>query len=255
MSEPARYVYHYCMRDLANEPDLLATWFSHHTLPRNRPSNPASQSRTGRTRHVIHKHFKRTVREIAARGPRMDPREKRILRRILRFMQSPIEAFEQDRRGIRFRNRETLPAIVERCRVEVLYYEPLINSALAAANAAENQEPRELINYLQPEDIAEENLQMREATNNTQQEAEVQQQGNLTTLEGAGHLLVRDTYAEQQEEQEAQNNYDLPTLGGVQNQNNDNLHWMTNLDQGGETNFLEEELEDVFGRFIRNLLW
>ena len=51
-------------------------------------------------------------------------------------MQSPREAL----RGIRFRNSEMLQAIVERCSVEVLYYEQLINPALAAANAVQQQE-------------------------------------------------------------------------------------------------------------------
>ena len=120
MPNPARYVYHYCMRDLRNEPDLIPTWNSHHILPLNRPPIVAPHGSTCRTHRVIHKSFKKTVREIAALGPSMDPREKRILRRILRFMQSPTEAFRQDERGITFRNSETLPAIVERCRVDVL---------------------------------------------------------------------------------------------------------------------------------------
>ena len=130
MQNPAIYIYHFIQRNLRiNEPDLIYTWNSHKTLP---PVNPALHNRARRT----HRSFRATVQRIAALGPMMDPREKRILIRILRFMQSPREAL----RGIRFRNSEMLQAIVERCSVEVLYYEQLINPALAAANAVQQQE-------------------------------------------------------------------------------------------------------------------
>ena len=83
------------MRDLfINEPDLIVAWDYYHTQP-----------------------FKATVKRIADLGSSMGPMEKRILKRILNLMQDPEKAFREDRKGITFKNPNTLPAIVGRCRV------------------------------------------------------------------------------------------------------------------------------------------
>ena len=189
MSDPARYVYFSCMRYLGSDPSLTTTWSSHHTLPLTLPVNPALP-RAGRTHR--HRHFRATVRRIAALGPMMDPIERRILIRILTFMQAPREAM----RGIRFRNSHMLPAIVERCSMEVLYYERLINSALAAANAVQQQEEQRLINHLEIEDMPEENQLPREAANADKHQEEQR---------FINHLEIEDIPEENQLPREAAN--------------------------------------------------
>ena len=230
MSDPARYVYFSCMRYLGSDPSLTTTWSSHHTLPLTLPVNPALP-RAGRTHR--HRHFRATVRRIAALGPMMDPIERRILIRILTFMQAPREAM----RGIRFRNSHMLPAIVERCSMEVLYYERLINSALAAANAVQQQEeqrlinhleiedmpeenqlpreaePRELNNYLQIEDILEEN-HLREAANADQHQEEPRELNNYLQIEDIleENQLPREANQQQEEQRELINHLEIEDI-------------------------------------------
>ena len=232
MSDPARYVYFSCMRYLGSDPSLTTTWSSHHTLPLTLPVNPALP-RAGRTHR--HRHFRATVRRIAALGPMMDPIERRILIRILTFMQAPREAM----RGIRFRNSHMLPAIVERCSMEVLYYERLINSALAAANAVQQQEeqrlinhleiedmpeenqlpreaePRELNNYLQIEDILEENQLPREAKQQQEEQRELINHLEIEDIPEENQLPREVINRQQEEEEEEEKQQDnLPTLAG-----------------------------------------
>ena len=147
MADPARNVYHYMVQDLAStQPNLMPTWLSHSFLPVPANDHQPQLPQEGR-RHVVHRHTRVAIRNIAALGARMNQDEQRILRCFLNFLQFPAEAM----RNIRFGNRETRAAIIERCIEMVLIYEPLINRALrAAANA--NPQPRapELLN-VQPE--------------------------------------------------------------------------------------------------------
>ena len=265
MPTQARYIYHYCMRYLGNEPALIPTWNFHHTLPLNRLFNPTLPNRAGRTHRVLHRPFKATVRRIADLGPRMNHLERRILNRILTFMQSPSEAM----RDIGFRNPVTLPAIVERCSREVSYYARLINRALAHTNENQQQEAqRELINYIEiEEDIPEENQWQREAINR-QQEEEKQQQDNLSTLGSevrteTNPLQGRDTNTQQQEEEqntymttlvsfhtqqleEEEEGQFLSPLVGLQNQNTENPFLEDAVAQEyGPPNFWDEEVEEL----------
>ena len=109
--------------------------------------------------HMRHRPIRGLVLEIVALGPRMNQMERRILRRILRFMQSPEEAIQEMGRPIRFSNPRMLPGIVEWCRVKLGYYEPLITNALAENENLQPEEPREFDDYLQLEERSDTNTQ------------------------------------------------------------------------------------------------
>ena len=103
MPNQGRYIYYFCMRDLfINEPDLIVAWDYYHTQP-----------------------FKATVKRIADLGSEMGQMEKRILSKDPKVYAGARKAFREDRKHITFKNPKTLfPAIVGRCSVKLLYYEP-----------------------------------------------------------------------------------------------------------------------------------
>ena len=94
----ARYISHYCKKYLLQEKEeeLMSTWALHYNHPRrlNCLVNPATDKRPHR---VIHKNFKKTVEKIA-KLDKMNPMERKILIRILRFMQDPEKALSEGRK-------------------------------------------------------------------------------------------------------------------------------------------------------------